>query len=435
MKFKNILILTAVSMLAVFMLAGCPQEPSVTPPAPDPTADLASDPVLAAGANVTIPKWDVNAAAKSGLSAVSFSGGKTNINDKLIAAVADSAFFADKEFKNLIVFVENGVSKELIAEAESTYGELIMNNFPVAREASVLNSDGTTADAYAAATALFCGDVTKNGNLGLDKNDGNVSSFVDRIISEGKSPRIRGLVSNGDLADPFISGVYLHTNDFSDKSKIYETVFIPCDVPDTFISGKGSFDAFFSDGSAYKTNEVYKARRYLAKDFKDTVEVITQKRLFLLDAHPDANAVPSKVVSQLSGNIGRYDTTGDLPNFQQLVAAGISTLDAKNAYKKQKKGICLVVNDTAAEEYIKVGNKDAALRQIQNFDEGVAVACRFAFDNPDTIIVVTSGYVADASGITNAKAPVYVMGAKAANLTNNENFTLAELGKFLCSLE
>ena len=435
MKFKNILILLTVALLTVFVLAGCPGEPTVNPPAPDSNSDLVADPVLAAGANVSIPKWDVNTAAKSGLSAVSFSGGKTNINAKLISAVADTAFFNGKEVKNLIVFVENGVSKELIAEAESTYGNLIMTKFPVAKEAAVLNADGTTADAYAAATALFSGEATKNGNLGLDKNDGNVSSFVEKIISEGKSPRTRGLVSNGDLADPFISGVYLNTNDFSNKSRIYETVFIPCDVPDTFICGKGSFDEFFSAGSAYKTNEVYKARRYLAKDFKDTVEVITQKRLFQLDAYPDANAVPSKVVSELSGNFGRYDTTGDLPSFQQLVAAGISTLDKKNAYKKQKKGICLVVNDTAAEEYIKAGNKDAALRQIQNFDEGVAVASRFAFDNPDTLILVTSGYVADANGITNAKTPVYVLGAKADSLSANENFTLADLGKFLCSLE
>ena len=459
MKFKNILILMAVTLLTVFVFVGCPDTNQANTPKPEPEApedvdlpeevntedplvfelpapDLTDDPVLARGTGLEIPKWEVSEKALAGLSEVSFSGGKTNINDRLLTAVAHNGFFSDKSIKNLIVFVQNGVSSELIEESEKTYGELVMNNFAASNKASVLNADKKVPDAYAAATAFFCGEKTKNGRLGLNKDGKEVSSFIENIFRESKAPKTRGLISNGDLADPFISGAYFHSKDFSDKSVIYDTIFMPGDVPDVFLAGNGGFDEFFSDGSSYKTNEVYKARRYLSKDFKDSIEVITQPRLFQLDAHPDANVIPTKVVSQFSGSYGRYDTTGnELPSFQELVALGISMLDNKNAYKPQKRGICLIVNDTAAEEYIKAGNKDAALRQIQNFDEGVAVACRFAFDNPDTLIVVTSGYVVDENGITKEAAPVYAMGVQSKAIRNKGNFTLKGLGKFLCSIE
>ena len=458
MKFKNILILLAVTFLAVFVLAGCPDtnktEPKPEPEAPEdidlpeevitedplvfelPAPALTNDSVLAPGTGLEIPKWEVSENALTGLSEVSFSGGKTNINERLLKSVAHRGFFSDKTIKNLIVFVENGVSSELIDESEKTYGELVMNNFAASNKVSVLNADKKVPDAFAAATAFFSGVKTKNGNLGLDKSGSSVSSFIDNIIKNDKNPATRGIISNGDLADPFISGMYYHSKDLSNKSSIYETLFMPCDSPDIFIAGKGSFDSIFSDGSSYKTNEVYKARRYLSHDFTDTVDAMTNTRLFQLANHDDAEVVPRKIVSQLSGNYGRYDTTGkDNPNFQELVALGLSMLDRKNPYKSYDMGICLVVNDTAAEEYIRAGNKEAALKQIQNFDEGVAVACRFAFDNPDTLIVVTSGYVVDTNGITKEAAPVFAMGPQSKNIRNKGNFTLAGLGKFLCSLE
>ena len=114
-------------------------EPSEEPLVFDLSApELADDPVLASGTGLAIPKWEVSDNALAGLSEVSFSGGKTNINERLLKAVAHRGFFSDKTIKNLIVFVENGVSSDLIAESESTYGELIMNNFAIADKASVL---------------------------------------------------------------------------------------------------------------------------------------------------------------------------------------------------------------------------------------------------------------------------------------------------------
>ena len=442
MKFKNILILLVVTMLTIIVLAGCPDNPA-KPPVEEEEKEIPvvfndKQLVLAAGADVTIPAWEPSAKKIDGFAPVVSDGSAYNIDYDLKYAVVNSKkTFKSSTVKNLIIFVENGVSADLIAESEQTYGDLIMNDFPVSKLASNVNSDGTTADIYSAATALYSGVKTKNAYLNKDKDGNKTETFVDRINAKNKKPKTIGLISNGDLADAFIAGVYFHASeDFSSKSAIYDTLFIPCDTPPILIAGKGDFKSIFSPGSSYATNEVYKSARYYAKDFKDAVGAITEKREFILSDHPTKNTVPTKIVAELSGNYSRYDTADtSLPNFSQFVTYGLSCLDAKNDLKLQKRGICLVVNDTAAEEYIKADNKEAVLKQIQNFDDAVAIACKFAFDDPDTLIIVTSGYVTSKEGITTDKVPVYAMGAGSASLRNKENFTLADLGIFLCSLE
>ena len=59
-------------------------------------------------------------------------------------------------------------------------------------------------------------------------------------------------------------------------------------------------------------------------------------------------------------------------------------------------GFCAVVYDDAQSE-----DKEAALK---NFDESVAVAAKYVLENPDTVLIVTSG-VLDGSSI-----PAYALG-------------------------
>lgn len=430
MKFKNILFLLVVTMLTIFVLAGCPDNP-VNQPVEEP--DYA--PELGNGANVTIPAWTVTKGAKEGLSPVDLSGRKSNVNAALLDAVKNpGTFFDGKAKKNVILFIGNGISAELIAESEEKYGELLFNDF-ASNKAAVSNSDGTTPDACAIATSLFCGVTTKNGYLGLDKDGKAVDPFFKVIDDKMKKPYTKGLISNGDVADPFISGVYYQANSLENKAPIYEKIFKPGAKVPSIVIGKGDFSEVCAPGGPYATNEIYKQHRYYSKDFIDCAGAIEGERLFTESGHPDVKSNPSAIVSELSGNFGRYDTNGGtLPNFEQLVAFGITYLDKKNDFKKVGMGIGLVINDTAVEEYIKADNKEAALKQIQNFDEGIAVAARFAFDDPDTLIIVTSGYVADKNGIKNESVPVYAFGA-GADFINAENFTMEDVGKFLCSLQ
>jgi alkaline phosphatase len=138
--------------------------------------------------------------------------------------------------KNVVIIMGDGMGynhlllSELLAEINDL--DIGTNKFQITSLVRNETIDNIVTDSAAAATAFLCGQKTKLGYLGMDKDQNSIDSIATILKKEGYKI---GLITNTKFSDATPAAMYAHTFR-DDKNKIIEDL-IESDFLDFFVAG------------------------------------------------------------------------------------------------------------------------------------------------------------------------------------------------------
>lgn len=334
MKKRNAVIFV-VSLTIALLLAGlcsCKQEtaPEITISEGEETATL-----NAGISGVVIPKWEKDTSGLQDLPEILLSGTETGVTKALKAALLNPPKL--KKANNLIVMVCEDMTSDLIEESARKYGELILKSFPI------------------------------KGFTESDFNSPEDDLLVDYILNDlEKDPT--GIVAFGSTATNSMRRMTTDKNNDATERAVCDDQF-KLNPPLKFVMGQGTFDESFDEGSAGYINEVYKSSGKMVKTLAEAVSLYRNENVHFEygDLQHDGSVAKLYTV---------FENDDTLPSFRQEVAFSLAWIQDK----MDEDGFCLLM--TYSPSAALDGNG------IQDFDEGVVVAAKYALENPDTAILV-----------------------------------------------
>ena len=297
----------------------------------------------------------------------------------LLAAASAGVFAQEPKnpVKHLFLFIGDGMSvpQRMTAEEYSRKagrGPLAMNSMPYTATTRTCSFDSLVTDSAAAATAIACGQKTKNHYSGVDPDGKPLYSSAYFAKKAGYKV---GIISTVTITHATPAGFYAHRNNRGDYYGI------ALDLADS------GFD-FFAGGGLDVTDKSSKAHKQYA-DCGDAYEyakskgyrLVTTKSEFLA-LKPSDGKVLTKFTNKALDNA--IDADGSQPTLAELVRKGIEMLDCEKGFFMMAEGGRI---DWAGH------SNDAAtnLRDVLALDDAVKVALEFQEKHPDDTLIVVTG--------------------------------------------
>ena len=282
--------------------------------------------------------------------------------------------------KNVILFIGDGMSvpQRMVAEEFSRktgQGSLAMNALPYSAMTRSCSADSLVTDSAAAATAIACGEKTKNHYSGVDPNGKPVYSCAVAAQKAGKKV---GICSNVTITHATPAGFYAHRKNRGDAYGI---------SLDLVNSG---FDFFAGGGldvtAKNSTNHLEYAACGDAYEYawKNGYKKIATRAEFLA-LKPGCGKILTRFTNGPLETAIDVTPELDQPTVAEITAKAIEVLD--NA-----KGFFLMVEGGRI-DWAGHGNDAATnLRDVLALDAAVKVALDFQAKNPDTLVLVTGDH-------------------------------------------
>ncbi|MBQ0165809.1 MAG: alkaline phosphatase [Treponema sp.] len=375
---------------------------------------------------------------------------ETNVTPELKAALAeacaDPSFFQTKDGKpkNVIVMIGDGMGVSHLNISREYKGELIMDLLPYHAEAMTkcympaISEENladkttlTTTDSSAGGTAILTGYKTRYDYIGLDRDGNVVPNLSELAKSMGKKIAAVTNDHSGD-ATPADATVHTLNRDNGDAISIMQLLL----EPDLIFGSYGGFESFINADSFIAGTQKDGLDSVIVDQMKaDAGEAggkITFKEWWA--SYRDANKSDSDYNAWFERmNFKRYTSFGDLvankdngdrligswdvttsmektskagfrlsnkayPSFPEMVAYTLSHMQSIS----DENGFFCMIENTSTDgwghldpnakskgEFVKAGY---IMNEVQNFDEGVAIAVKFVLENPDTLLVITADH-------------------------------------------
>ena len=311
----------------------------------------------------------------------------TNVNDELMAALTTTTFV---DANNMIFIISDGFGNNDITVSEKYGDELILNNLPNVGQHTTLSyakpgeGDGwVTTDSAAAGTALSSGFKTRYSYEGLDK-DGNDIPQITEILRE-KFGKIIGVVSTGwayDATPADYAGAHAVRGNSSEIARDIIRGF----VPDLFI-GQGVND-YNSTFNSYVVEMLCKGVEQIHTDW-NTAIASGHESLWISIEDDDTSE---------NGDVRYTDGwSTSRPTISQMMAFSLKFLQQKSD-NRNNVGFFLMFENGMTDDAGHNNNMDQKIGEVHATDEAVAIALKFACENPDTIVIVTTDH--DTGGLT-----------------------------------
>ena len=339
-KRKSIFIISLIFALLLAGFTSCKQD--VSPVKPTPTEKVLDSKLIEAEtieegvekasidegvAGVKIPAWDIQ---KDGYHNI-----PSGITKALKAGLKNPPEL--KGAKNLIVIVCEGLTSDLIESSTTKYGELILNSFPV---------KGETKSKF----------ESTSGKLLID------------YIRNDQYKTMTGIVAWGDVACNSLRQITTDSDSSAAADSVYYDQFM-LNPALRYVMGEGDFDEVFSPGSSEYINEVYKSSGKKVSTLGEAIPLYKNDKVHFQagDLQHDGRVCKLYTI---------FEDDSTLPSFRQEAEFSLAWMQSV----MDDDGFCLIMSYSP----------EAALEEngVQNFDEGVAVAVRYALENPDTAILV-----------------------------------------------
>jgi len=299
-----------------------------------------------------------------------------------LLALASTGLLAQgpkKPVKYLFLFIGDGMSvpQRMIADEFSRKdgkGQLAMNTMPHTATTRTCSFDSLVTDSAAAATAIACGDKTKNHYSGVDPNGKPLYSSAYFAKKAGYKV---GIISTVTITHATPAGFYAHRKDRGDAYGI------SIDLADS------GFDFFAGGGLDVNDHSSKKHKQFATCG--DPYEYVRSKGYRIVKTKQEFLALkPSagKVMTRFTN--GPLETTIDAndsqPTLAEMVKKGIEMLDCEKGFFMMAEGGRI---DWAGHSNDPATN----LRDVLALDDAVKVALKFQEKHPnDTLIVVTGDH-------------------------------------------
>jgi len=280
--------------------------------------------------------------------------------------------------RNVILFIGDGMSvpQRMVAEEFSIKtgnGKLAMNALPCHSTTRTCSASSLVTDSAAAATAIACGEKTRNGMLGVDKDGNRLESCAEAAKQAGLKV---GIVTSVTINHATPAGFYAHRKH---RSMLYE---IGLDL----IASR--FDMFLGGGLAGANGRTdspeYRGNLY-ALAAEEGWTVAEGREAF--DSLCAEGPVPGRRIWWRSGERElpyAIDKAGDdKPRLPELTKLALDFL---------QDGFFLMVEGGRI-DYAGHANEAATnLRDLLELDDAVKMALEFQKSHPDTLVIVTGDH-------------------------------------------
>lgn len=297
---------------------------------------------------------------------------------------------ANAEAKYIFYFIGDGMGMGP-AMAAANYNRLALNKdelplmmtFPVVGQAMTYSASRPVTDSAAAGTALSTGHKTKNSMLGMDADTVAVYSIANTLKDNGFGI---GVVTTVAPDDATPGAFYAHVP----KRSMFN------DINRQFAEGKVDFLAGSAlrglkdqDGNDAGILDLYKKNNInvaYGLDGLANVEV-NKGKIVLLDKNPFQD-----------GNVGyTIDSIPGMLTLPQMTQACLDYLEASTPDK-----FFMMVEGGNIDHALHANDGGAAIKEIINFNQALAVAFDFYEKHPDeTLIIVTADH--DTGGMSMIK--------------------------------
>jgi len=290
-------------------------------------------------------------------------------------AAATSVFAAKPKY--VFLFIGDGMSvpQRMTADEFSRKegkGQLAMNVLPYTATTRTCSYDSLVTDSAAAATAIACGEKTKNHYVGVDHDNNRLRSCAEAAHDAGRKV---GIITTVTITHATPAGFYAHVNNRGDMYQI------SLDLADS------GFDFFAGGGLSVSSRNTEKHRKF--KEFGEPYEyvrskgyrIVTTKDEFLA-LKPSDGKIMTKFTNEALDNT--IDADGSQPTLAQLVSKGIEMLD-------NEKGFFIMAEGGRIDWAGHANDAATNLRDVLAMDDAVKVALAFQEKHPDETLVVVTG--------------------------------------------
>lgn len=249
----------------------------------------------------------------------------------------------------------------------------LMMTFPVCSQVTTWSASSPVTDSAAAGTALATGHKTNNGMVGMTPDTVAVRSVADILHEAGYGV---GLVTNVAADDATPAAFYAHV------PKRYMAREIDLQLAGSgvdFLAGASLRGLRDNEGESTGVLELFADRGvHYAEGLEALGKTDGARRIVLVDADPYNDS-----------NVGyMIDARDDMPTLAEFTMAGLSHLE-----KVSPERFFMMVEGGNIDHALHGNDPLAAIGEIYNFNNALAVARNFMEAHPDeTLIVVTADH-------------------------------------------
>jgi|GEM_PF-5860419 len=285
--------------------------------------------------------------------------------------------------KNLIIFIADGLSlsNKTLARIYSVgpYGKLYIDSMEITGYMTNHSADSWISDSAANSTAISTGQKTGNGKVATLPNGKIKSNFIESLSIVDKKI---GIVTNGSPASPALAPYYAHADSYEDKMKIIDDLF------------HKNISVIFSSGEEDYLPQEENGIRTDSRNFIEEAQNMGYR--FIPDISAMRNfSFAEKVIGVFSrGNIPfEIDRKPTLPSLAQMTSKAVSLLS------QQESGFVLLVENNNLTKALGQLDVKASVSEIIVVDRTLKVLQSFVENNPDTLLLLVSGYDCGGFGV------------------------------------
>ena len=294
----------------------------------------------------------------------------------LFVFVVAFAVSAGNSPKYIFLFIGDGMStpQRMMADEfsrKSGHGQLAMNTLPFHATTRTCSASSLVTDSAAAATAIACGEKTKNGKMGVDAQDRPLESVAEVARKSGRKV---GIVTSVTINHATPAGFYAHR---THRSQGYA---IGLDLI------ASEFD-YFGGGGLGKYADDKKAKEYKGNLYELAAKAgykVVSTKAGLMALTPGCGKVFARGAD---GELPyELDADGSVATLAEFTAKGIELLD-------NPKGFFMMVEGGSIDWCGHSNDAATNLTEVLGLDRAVRVALAFADKHPqETLIVVTGDH-------------------------------------------
>lgn len=285
------------------------------------------------------------------------------ITKKQVQKIVNSDFAAPK---NVILIIGDGMGINDITLAEDNVNGvydfgLVLNQIKNHGLATTHSADSQVTDSAASATALSTGVKTNNTRIAKDVNGNDLETMAEIARKAGKKV---GIITDEDLSGATPTAFTVH-NISRDNRKELANAMVEF-KPDVLMCKDYIGTSALLEKEARK---IFDNEYLVAKNFKRFKEVLDS----------DKNCEKS-----FFGFLEGYSPVASY-NLAQCAEVALKRLNNEN-------GFFLMIESSGTDKFGHNNNINGKLNSVVTLDRTVAAVLKFMYNNPDTVLVITSDH-------------------------------------------
>ena len=292
-----------------------------------------------------------------------YTEGEITITKKQVQKIVNTDFKAPK---NVILIIGDGMGINDITLAEDNVNGvydfgLVLNQIENHGLATTHSADSQVTDSAASATALSTGVKTNNTRIAKDANGNDLKTMAETAREAGKKV---GIITDEDLSGATPTAFTVH-NISRDNRKELANAMVEF-KPDVLMCKDYIGTSALLEKEARK---IFDNEYLVAKNFKRFKEVLDS----------DKNCEKS-----FFGFLEGYSPVASY-NLAQCAEVALKRLNNEN-------GFFLMIESSGTDKFGHNNNINGKLNSVVTLDRTVAAVLKFMYNNPDTVLVITSDH-------------------------------------------